>query len=430
MFVGAIPLPAVEQITRVVSFDEWGDVFVGCSGSFRFERAVKERYPGTRIHSNDISLLSCGLGALATATTFPLAFAGRLAFLEKLIPADGFFDRIAAVLVALEMARFKGENDYAKTHFRHYEENFEGFLNKARQKLANWLDGQDIESFTAGDFRAQVERAVEAGGGIAAFPPPYKGGYERLYRFVDQNTEWPRPDYGIWNPADLEPWLLELGQAGVRYCVVTDHELESLAPVSIYRSEANKPIFCFASDARSSIRRKSYRAEPFAYKIIEPGELGPRAKVRIVPAESEHMTFLKNAYLAKGISHVTGMMNFLVYLDGRLAGGFIFSRDIFGNKDRVYMMSDFVVAHGRKLSKLIAMLSTCRVVIHHVETRLITRVKEIHTTAFTQKSVSMKYRGIFDLAARKPGLLNYSSKVREQSPEKIYREWFRRFAQD
>ena len=67
-------MPAVEQITRTVPFTEWREVFVGCSGSFRFDRAVRDVHPSVRVHSNDVSLLSCALGALAAGTTVNLSF--------------------------------------------------------------------------------------------------------------------------------------------------------------------------------------------------------------------------------------------------------------------------------------------------------------------------------------------------------------------
>ena len=37
------------------------------------------------------------------------------------------------------------------------------------------------------------------------------------------------------------------------------------------------------------------------------------------------MTFLKNRYLARGIKHVAGALNFLVIVDGQLVGGFIYA---------------------------------------------------------------------------------------------------------
>jgi hypothetical protein len=113
MFVGAVPRPAVEQITRSVPFTDWRHVFVGCSGSSRFDRAVGDVHPTVAVHSNDVSLLSCTLGTLATGGEFPIAFKGRLAFIEDLIAGQHFMARAAAVEVALEMAKYKGANPQA-----------------------------------------------------------------------------------------------------------------------------------------------------------------------------------------------------------------------------------------------------------------------------------------------------------------------------
>ena len=136
MFIGSVPKPAIEQITRCVSFENWREVFVGCSGSFRFDRAVKDRYWSVKVHSNDVSLLSCGLGALATGADFPIGFTGRLAFVEDLVPADDFRQRMVAVLVALEMAKYRSDNPHARAHFAHYRTRFAEFMARADLVLA------------------------------------------------------------------------------------------------------------------------------------------------------------------------------------------------------------------------------------------------------------------------------------------------------
>ena len=198
MFVGAVPRPAVEQISRSVPFADWQQVFVGCSGSFRFDRAVRDVHPTVAVHSNDVSLLSCSLGALATGAEFPIAFKGRLAFIEPLIAGQPFTARAAAVEVALEMAKYKGTNPYTQAHFAHYEERFVEFLAPVWKRLDAFLEGLHIASFHPGDFREQAKRATEVGGGVAAFPPTYKNGYERLYRFVDECADQPRSSYDNW----------------------------------------------------------------------------------------------------------------------------------------------------------------------------------------------------------------------------------------
>jgi hypothetical protein len=48
------------------------------------------------VHSNDVSLLSCSLGALATGAEFLIAFKGRLAVIADLMIDQPFTARRAA----------------------------------------------------------------------------------------------------------------------------------------------------------------------------------------------------------------------------------------------------------------------------------------------------------------------------------------------
>ncbi|MBI1207233.1 MAG: hypothetical protein GC191_08085 [Azospirillum sp.] len=425
MFTGAVPKPALEQITRVVDFSAWNKVFVGCSGSFRFERAVRQRHPGVELVSNDVSLLTCAIGALATGWVFPIAFTGRLAFVEDHV-AD-FADRVAAVTVALEMAKYKGANAWAESHFSFYREGFAGHLARARASVLGFVAGLPLTGFHAGDFRDQVGRAAAEGGGVAAFPPTYKGGYERLYRFLEENSEWPAPAYEVWDPKQLGAWVSELAAARVPYCVVADHQLEGLTPVAVYRGTANKPVYSYADRGASSVRAQGHKLEPFAYRPVDPASLKPESKVELIRATAAQMNFLKDKYLAKGINHVSGLANYLVLVDGALAGGFIYAREKFGGSDGIYLLSDFAIVRDGRLSKLVAMQATGAVPIRDLELKMVQRITRIFTTAFTNKPVSMKYRGIFDLVARKEGMLNYAGTVRRVDPQAIYTEWFRRF---
>lgn len=428
MFVGAVPRPVIEQIARVVPFAEWGKVFVGCSGSFRFDRAVKAVHPSVTVYSNDISLLSCALGALATSSEFPITFTGRLAFIETALADQPFVARVAAVQVALEIANYRGANAFAVAHFKHYQERFAEFLAPAIIRLEAFTAGLVLGGFHAGDFREQARRAAEVGGGVVAFPPTYKNGYERLYKFLDQNTDWPRPAYDVWDPARIEDWIDELDAMGVRYCVLTDHLLERHEPTTAYRSNINKPIFTFADKARTSLRRADARAEPFRYTALDPAHLTARSTVQVIVASSAQMNFLKNIYLSKNIAHARGLANFLVLIDGNLAGGFIYARNRFSNGKDIYLLSDFALAPNSRVSKLIAMLATSEAVLGNLEIKLMQRIEAVLTTAFTTRPVSMKYRGVFELTSRKPGMLNYASQVRHQSCAEIYADWFRRFA--
>jgi hypothetical protein len=357
-------------------------------------------------------------------------FTGRLEFLEEILTNDPR-DRAAGVCVGLAMGKYGGSNAYAQRHFQHYQQNARYYLDAANGELGTYLDGVRVASFFRGDFRVHAKRALERGAGIIAWPPTYKAGYERLYKFVHSNTEWEQPPYDMFDPADLPEWVESLEHAGAKYWVGSDHKLEGIEPAFAYFTGRNRPVYAYATADKTSVRRREHRAEPFKYKPVDPPKLTKSSDVKLVCPDAAQMNFIKDKYLAAGLAHSTGEMNFLVYVDRQLAGGFIYMRSRVGNVQDVqdiYLLSDFAVSRERRISKLIAMLATSRVAVDAFDRAYVQRTKHVTTTAFTDKPVSMKFRGIFDLLSRKPGFLQYRSPVREGTANDIYREWFRKHA--
>jgi len=428
MFIGAVPKEVISQVLATVPFDQWRDVYVGCSGSFRFDRAVKMRHPGCRVYSNDVSLLTCSIGALAKGRGFEIRFNGQLEFVEAAIADLDFRGRVAAVMVAAAMGKFTGKNEYARAHFRHYQERFRPFVDQALPKLDALVAELGIEEYYAGDFLEQVDRAERAGGGVAAFSPTYKGGYERIYKLVNDNVVWPAPKYGIWNPDSLPAFIVSLEDRRIPYCVISDQLLPERQPTTEWRG-SNKPVYTYSSNQAASLRRRGTKEMQFKYTAVDPAAITAESKVSVCLVDNKRMTYLKNVYLSKGIDHTTGHINHLVLIDGALAGGFAFEQSRFGDKTReLYLLCDFSLARERKLSKLIAMIAASREVIDPINKRLLVRIERIITTAFTTQPVSMKYRGIFELKQRAADHLQYHSAVRDLSLQEIFHEWYRRFA--
>jgi hypothetical protein len=422
-------MPVVNQLLRAVDCSTWPEIFVCCSGSFRVDRALKSKYPTKAVRSNDVSVISCAAGVLLTGGEIPLRFHGRLAFMEEHGLRD-FNERVAAAVVALGLARFAGKNAYARGHFEHAQRNFGALLAKAVEKVLLLRSGPTLDSFFAGDFRDHAKTAMQLGAGICGFMPTYKGGYERMYRFIDENVEWTPPTFRTWDPKDMPDWLREVERAGSPYFVYSDQELPGFTPTTEYRSAINKPVYGYMSEGKASFRRQLNRAASFAYTPADPAALTPLTTVELVPATSAQMTFLRNIYLAKGIAHATGVANYLVMLDGKLAGGFIYARDKWDAAHSIYLLSDFCIVHERKMAKLVAMLAASHETIDAWSKRFVMRPTTLCTTAFTDQPVSMKYRGIYELTGRKPGALNYECRVgnRDRTAKAIYLEWYGRFA--
>lgn len=422
-----MPKPVIQQLFEVLPLKSWAQVHVCCSGSFRVDRAIKDRC-GNAVYSNDVSLLSCALGALLIQEPFEIRFKERLAWVDGTLQDSTFVDRVAAVLVALDLSRNRGKSRYAQTMFEHMQSNFHEYHARALAKLAKFTKITRIDGFYAGDFRDHARAAIEKGAFIVSFPPTYKGGYEAIYRFLDKNIDWPRASYRVFDPATIGEWIGELDQADAQYCVLSDHRIEGRNPVARYYSSTNKPVFLFARSERGALRRKNNKTEPIAYIPCETDQLRPDSVVQIAAANAAQMNFLKDRFLAKGIAHAPGDQNWLVFIDGKLCGGFIYTPNNRGVRDQLYLLSDFAIVGQRRISKLIALLATSREVVHRYELAKLLRIRTIMTTAFTDHAVSMKYRGVFELQSRKPGMLNYVSQVRDMGLDETYRHWWKRYA--
>ena len=93
-------------------------------------------------------------------------------------------------------------------------------------------------------------------------------------------------------------------------------------------------------------------------------------------------------------------------------------------------MTDFAIRplKYRRMSKLILAVVLSKEVKLMIEQMINQRVRVITTTAFTDKPVSMKYRGIFELASRKedPPRLNYNGEAGKWTMREGFEWWIKK----
>jgi hypothetical protein len=85
----------------------------------------------------------------------------------------------------------------------------------------------------------------------------------------------------------------------------------------------------------------------------------------------------------------------------------------------VYLLSDFATVRERRVSKLIPTLAASRELIRQVDRKFIIRVRDLWTTAFTNKPVSMKYRGVFEVLAQAQQINTAAASARDSA--EVYR---------
>jgi hypothetical protein len=439
MFIGAVPVEVAEQITRNVPMGDWKHLFLCCSGSFRMEQAFSQTFKALRIHSNDVSLYTTAVGNLILGRQIPFTFRDRMAFAEEALEGRSYHDRVAAIILAHEMSRYAASNPYMRKHFDHYRTNFGAMLDNASAKLAKLLPLIRIESYFGGDWRVHADAAIthfqETGeGGIATFPPFFRGGYEKLYKFLDESVAWePRP-YDIYDPKMLDSIILKMEEVGIPYCLISDQTWPHRKPKMEYIAGRRMPHYGYWTEGRSSVRHLWSRPEPFKYRPIDPALLHENSVVEVIPARSAQMNHIKDVYLQKSIIHAAGLINFLVFIDKMLVGGIIYSPGKFGNHHTIYLLSDVTICREARMSKLVALMATSATLMEPVQKKVMNRITEVVTTAHSKHPISMKYRGIYQLTSRRVAdnpeegnVLQYQSHVRQQTPQEMYVEWYRTY---
>lgn len=435
MFRGVVPIECMAQILRAVPFETWPGAYVCCSGTLRFEACLRSRHEKIPIVGNDVSAYSCVLGAVASGAEFEIRFHGRLQFIEDLLGDEPrFIRRAAAIIVASQMADYRGKNAFARTHFNHYAANFAHYLDKAQERLGGNIKPLGLRGFHNGDWREHVENAIAQGQGIVAFPPFFQGDYEAMHRFVHDNITWPAPNYPLYDPKTLPQVVDRIASSGVPYCVLTDQILDGREPFLKFTKGRKVPHYSYGIAVKSVLSHiGAVRSAPFRFEAVTSESLGPKTIVAFARAERDHAAYIKDRYLARNIVHTPAMMEFFIYLDHMLLGviGYSLSKVRYKGENGLYLMSDVCTTRQAKLSKLIARMALSRELVGQMERKLLNRFEFVVTTARTKNAVSMKYRGIYELWSRRPAddaeegfILQYGGKPQSFTLQECY-EWWR-----
>jgi hypothetical protein len=158
-------------------------------------------------------------------------------------------------------------------------------------------------------------------------------------------------------------------------------------------------------------------------------EVADQSEIWLTQIKTSDLARFKDAFLSKNIKFGAGMWAFAVIVDGYTVGFLEFSNANYDHR-YVYMMSDFAVPGTRykRLSKLVVMLAIAAETKRLIERLRVKRTRALATTAFTPRPVSMKYRGVLDLAKRGETadgqkFLNYQGEFNDLSWQDTLKLW-------
>ena len=397
-------------------------VYVACSGNFTVER-ILAKAGVHEIHSNDVSIYSCALGWHLAGEVVQYRIADpEFTWLEDYLQPG--IPTIATLLLTGEMLKVGGENAYAQRIRNEYRRTWPELHKTSVARITKALSAFKVASYFAGDCRRFLAEVDPRGAVCVSFPPTYEGGYERLYKKLEAIFDWPRAAYELFSPEDFDQfsqtvrsfkhWMISSDQPQV--------ELAHQHVATVQTSLLSKPVFMYADKAphRLATAAQNLGRNPWAPRndqVVEP--------IQVVKIEGKVMNSIRSMYLNPKIMPAMPTRCYAVLSDKRIIGAFGVSLPNGPLPCDIYLMADFAVRPSphKRLSKLILACLMSTQVQTDLEQWLCSRIKVIGTTAFTDKPMSMKYRGMFDVHSRAEGRVNYLGKAGRWSLAEGFQWW-------
>ena len=403
-------------------------VYVGCSGAFTVEQLISKHSSSSKIWGNDVSLYSSVLGAYLAGQTFSLEVREeKFAWLEPYLADEEA--KAATVMIIFEMLKYeKDKNLFQHRHWAHYLNNFESFHQGTAAKLQERKKEIRLEAYTSRDIFDLLDE-IPKDAVVIAFLPTYAGGYERMFKRLDEIFSWDSPSYGMIDEDRKKRILTKMMERD--YLYLDDHEWKGLPMVAVVRKARMKPVYIYSNMAalHRGVMKQQRHSEfvPFA-RLGDEDEITPTSKLTISPTTNRVVNYYRDVYLSKGVGvPADGEVPLVVAVDGKVFGFLIYSR-MQGGGD-VYLLADFVVnsARYRRLAKLLLLVTQTREVRRLLEEKFFLEIPKCRTMVFTDKPVSMKYRGLYELARRDPGKLVYETELGILNVSEVIPLWLKKF---
>jgi hypothetical protein len=427
-FIGSINAETRKWLGNNGPAFEDREVWVGCSGNFTVEQILSRYAPKARIRGNDVSLYSSALGAYLAGQAFRLEVREeKFAWLAPYL-AD-VEARAATVMVLFEALKYeKDKNLFQHRHWAHYLNNFEGFHQATVAKLRERKKEVRLETYTCKDIFDLLDE-IPKDAVVIAFLPTYAGGYERMFKRLEEIFDWDSPSYGLIDEDRKKRILTKMMERD--YLYLDDREWKGLPMVAVVRKARMKPVYIYSNmeALRRGVLKQQRHAEfvPFP-RLSDKDEITTKSTLTITPTTNRVVNYYRDVYLSKGVGiPADGVFPLLAAVDGRVFGFLIYSL-IQGRTD-VYLLADFVVSPTRyqRLAKLLLLVTQTRELRRSLEEKFLQEIDKCRTMVFTDKPVSMKYRGLYNLIRRDPGKLVYETDMGTRDLGEVIPLWLKKY---
>ena len=292
------------------------------------------------------------------------------------------------------------------------------------QKLVDNLKSKNIEVLYCADISDAILNCE--GNDILIYQNEFHSGIKAasnaLQRFLLDDFGWQDRTHTRYAEIDEEQ---------VNYMALSQHGF--MGRREVFKDQRTYIYSNVGDTGDNSFNRRAIT--PLRYKRLPDNYiLTEKSKFRFMRASMAEIDYLRMIYLKKGIVLGSAPFCYLWFLDDYVFGAcmFDFLKVSKYGMDAVWMKSDFVIDHPiPKLSRLLIMGVLSSEFKEELDIRYKHECGIIATSVFTDKPVSMKYRGVFKLYERCVGKLHYIQEAGIRGPlDEILKSFVKKYGNE
>jgi hypothetical protein len=437
MFIGSIDKDsriAVERVLNSIDKVKYPDIYVGCSGNFTFDRIAFSH--GFNVYSNDVSLYSRLIAAIVQNEKFSVICTNEE--LQHIFQSwdDTPYTALIQVMFTMRYGQFVArKNDYQCMMCENYRNgSLQFFENTLKQFQKRQCFDFKIADFFFGDFKEHLTN-VRENGIIFLYAPTYKGGYEKLYKYVEESFDYVHPVYELFdskNAGEYYRQLLETKWVCIYSDVLYD-ETQTYLIGRIDKEAGKRPVYFY-----TNVTNDTFYLNPSVRLLEKTPEIltihdtiSDDVALKAAEIPVKVVNHYKHLFMSARVNYSQGgdfALGF--FADKKLFGFAAFSKNLGtkNNYELLFLHSDFVVNSSiERLSKLLLYLLRSADVAKLIRRHYVFDYKGLQTSVYTDKPVSMKYRGIFKKEeCSESNKLVYTCQFTNWSIQECYQKWKKR----
>lgn len=430
MFFGTTPSVVAGYVNTELEKHKPKSVFVPFAGNF-----VVEQLAGKNniefIHSTDVSLYSKAIGLGVTNKPYDIVLKSEIALLfDFFADKQSPIEKAATVIFLTEVAaNLNKKADYYKSLSLHAKENQKVYFEKILAKLNRFAITVKNMNFYGIDACRILDK-VKENDFVFYDPPVGLGDYEKEFKAVESCYVFTPEPYTIITDTIKKEQLTQLEQRGANVYWRTNNPVdkdelpEGFKQVYQYRYAYNKHYCIYANNSKTTFvgSFQPLREKVSNYPLITMKDtITENSKVEIIKVSTLVTNHYRMMWVKKALMLDSGF-GFVILVDNKLVGVLQLADGLKFGSDFILINSDPACPYSKykRLSKLILHLCCTETLLQEFNNISSWEHCGFTTRVFTNEPVSMKYRGLFELAERTELVgENFKNKLIYQNKNKL-----------